>query len=66
MLSELVYPQHDAIPIGEENQACIFIAITAITFNMTKHLNMRRHVVRDAHQGGLVKMYYVPNSEMLA
>jgi KUP system potassium uptake protein len=66
MLSELGYPQHDATPIGEDNQACIFIATTASTSSKTKHLDIRLHFVRDAHQGGLVKTYYVPSNEMLA
>jgi hypothetical protein len=65
MLSELGY-QHYATPIGEDNHACIFIATTAITSSMTKHLDIRLRFVRDAHQGGLVKIYYVPINEMLA
>jgi hypothetical protein len=66
MLSELGYPQHDATPIGEDNQAWNLIATTASTSSRTKHLDIRRHFVRDAHQGGLVKIYYVPSNEMLA
>jgi hypothetical protein len=66
MLSESGYPQHDATPIGEDNHACIFIATTASTSSKTKHLDIRLHFVRDARQGGLVKIYYVPINEMLA
>jgi hypothetical protein len=43
----------------------IFIATTASTFSMTKHLDFRLHFMRDAHQGGRVKLYHVPSSEML-
>jgi hypothetical protein len=66
MLSEMGHPYHDATPIGADNQPCIVIATTAITSSTTKHVNIRLHVMRDAHQGGLVKIYYVPSSEMLA
>jgi KUP system potassium uptake protein len=66
ILSELGYPQHYATPIGEDNQACIFIATTASTSSRTRDLDIRLHFVRDAHQGGLVKIYYVPSNEMLA
>jgi hypothetical protein len=66
LINELRYPQHDATPIGEDYQSRIFIAATASTSNRTKHLDIRIHYVRDAHQGGLVKIHYVPNSEMLA
>jgi KUP system potassium uptake protein len=66
MLSELGYPQQHATPIGEDSHACIFIATTASTSSMTKHLDIRLHFVRDARQGGLVKIYYVPSNEMLA
>jgi KUP system potassium uptake protein len=66
MLDELGYEQQKATPIGEYNQAYIFIATTAITSNKTKHLDIRLHFVRDAHQSGLVRISYVPNNEMLA
>jgi hypothetical protein len=66
MLNELGYPHHDATPIGEDNQACIFTATTGNTCSMTKHLDIRIHFVLDAHQGGLVKIYYVSSSVMLA
>jgi hypothetical protein len=65
MLIEMGYPQHNETPIGEDNRACIFIATTANTSNMTKHMDIRLPFVRDAHQGNLVKIYYVPNDEML-
>jgi hypothetical protein len=66
MLSELRYPQQDATPIGEDNQACIFIETTASTSSKIKHIDIRLHFVCDAHQRGLVEIYNVPSNEMLA
>jgi hypothetical protein len=66
MLSELGCLQ-DATPIDEDNQsAYILIATRAITSSKTKYMDIRLHILRDAHQGGLVKIYYVPNNDMLA
>jgi hypothetical protein len=66
VLNELGYTKHVATPIDEDNQAYIFTATTANTSSKTKHLDIRLHFVRDAHQGGLVNMCYVPNNKMLA
>jgi hypothetical protein len=67
MLSELGHPQQNTTaPIVEDSQACIFNATTANTSSRTNHFDTRLNFVRDAHQGGLVKIYYDPSSEMLA
>eukprot|EP00873_Tetraselmis_striata_P023437 jgi/Tetstr1/443701/TSEL_031691.t1 len=52
MLEELGFQQTAPTPVGEDNQACIVIATTDVTSARTKHLDIRLHFVRDAHQAG--------------
>jgi hypothetical protein len=67
ILGELVYPQQGATPIGEDNQASLFIATTYNTSNRTMHMmDFRLDFVRDAHRNGPVNILHLPNHEMLA
>jgi hypothetical protein len=65
MLIEFGFLHEDATPIVEDNHACIFMTTTAITSNMTKHMDIHFYFVRDAYQRGMVKIYSVSNKEMI-
>ena len=50
----------------EDNQGCIALATDALTTNMTKHIDVRYHFIRQCVQRNHVKVIWIPTLDMVA
>jgi hypothetical protein len=65
LLTELHYPQHN-VPLFEDNQACIAIALQLASKHATKHIDNKIHYIRDLIQRKIVDMIYISTKLQLA
>jgi len=65
LLTEMKYPQHN-VPLFEDNQACIAIALQESCKHKTKHIDNKIHYIRDLIQRKIVDMIYISTKIQLA
>jgi hypothetical protein len=65
LLTEMKYPQHN-VPLFEDNQACIAIALQESCKHKTKHIDNKIHYIRDLIQKKIVDMIYISTKIQLA
>lgn len=55
-----------SIVIKEDNQGAIALSRNPTAHSRTKHIDIRFHFIRKAHEDGIVDITYCPTSEMVA
>ena len=65
LLREMKYPQHN-VPLFEDNQACITIALQEASKHKTKHIDNKIHYIRDLIQKKYVDIIYISTHLQLA
>ena len=65
LLTEMKYPQHN-VPLFEDNQACITIALQEASKHKTKHIDNKIHYIRDLIQKKYVDIIYISTHLQLA
>jgi len=55
-----------AVPLGEDNQACLALVNNPEATGRTKHVDVAYHMVRDYVARGEVTLYFLPSAEMPA
>jgi len=55
-----------AVPMGEDNQACLALVNNPEATGRTKHVDVAYHMVRDYVARGDVTFYFLPSAEMPA
>jgi len=55
-----------AVPMGEDNQACLALVNNPEATGRTKHVDVAYHMVRDYMARGDVTFYFLPSAEMPA
>ena len=53
------------IVIKEDSQGAIALARNPIAHSRTKHIDIRFHFIRKAHEEGIIDIVYCPTSEMV-
>ena len=66
MLQELGMPLKEAIPVFEDNQACILNAIQNSSPAKLKHIDLRYHFTRTMIEANKIKMVYCPTYHQAA
>jgi len=56
----------DAVPMGEDTQACLALVNNLEATGRTKHVNVAYHIVRDYVARGEVAFYFLPSADMPA
>ena len=65
LLTEMKYPQHN-VPLFEDNQACIAIALQESSKHKTKHIDNKIHYIRELVQKKIVDILYINTQLQLA
>ena len=62
----LTPPIDDNIVIREDNEGAIKMATNRFSSRRTRHVDVKRHIVRDAVESGVVRIHYVKSGEQHA
>lgn len=66
LLNDLGEPQAGAITIFEDNQGCICFAKAERSSGRVKHIDTKKHFIRDLCERKIIVLVYCPSSEMIA
>ena len=55
-----------AVPMGEDNKACLALIKSPEATGRTEHVDVACHIVRDYQTRGDVAFYFIPSAEMPA
>ncbi|XP_055622794.1 uncharacterized protein LOC129766298 [Toxorhynchites rutilus septentrionalis] len=66
LLTELGEPEEKATIIYEDNQGCLSFATSERTSGRVKHIDTKRHYVRELVEQKVIKLVYRPTNEMVA
>ena len=66
LLSDLFYLQMDATCIYCDNKSCVKLLDNLVFHDMSKHIEIKYHYIRDMVQRGVVKLQYVTMNEQIA
>jgi len=65
LLEDLGYPQHEPIPIYQDNKSTIIMATKGGTFKRTKHITWKYEFINEAIADGVISLHYLPTYKML-
>ena len=65
MFTDLQIPTKQVV-IKEDNQGAIALARNPVAHSRTKHIDIRFHFIRKAHEEGIIDIVYCPTSDMVA
>lgn len=65
LFTDLQIPTKQVV-IKEDNQGAIALARNPVAHSRTKHIDIRFHFIRKAHEEGIIDIVYCPTSEMVA
>ena len=66
MHSDFAVPQSDPTAIYEDNMACIAMSENPVRRKYSRHINIRRYVVRELVHAGVLKLIPLHTSKMVA
>lgn len=66
LLLELGEPEEEATVIFEDNQGCLSFATSERSSGRVKHIDTKRHYVRELVEQGVIKLVYCPTNEQVA
>ena len=64
--SSLTPPIDDSIVIREDKEEAINMATNCFSSKRTRHVDVKHHIVHDAVESGVVRIYYVKSGEQHA
>lgn len=66
LLLELGEPEGAATVVFEDNQGCLSFATSERTSGRVKHIDTKRHYIRELAEKEVIKLVYCPTTEMVA
>jgi hypothetical protein len=66
LLRELGLPVFDPTTMKTDSSACVSFAKSWDHHHRTKHVDIKYHYVREAHDNGIIQMQLIPHIEQVA
>ncbi|XP_055585091.1 uncharacterized protein LOC129737944 [Uranotaenia lowii] len=66
LLADFDEHQEEATTVLEDNQGCLSFAVSERVSGRVKHIDTKRHFIRDLCEQRIIKLMYCPTTDMLA